>query len=162
MAGSPLRQNEHPQLCQPAEFGKRSPFERLISEAKVREALHEGSDSELCFQTRERRAEAEVRATAEGMMMRICACDIEPVGLGVRGRIAIRRSKRRQDRLAARCAHGHDAAAFVLTDHRGGLPPALPPEQDEGRRKHLTQAITTGDRPSRARDGLDPPELLHG
>jgi hypothetical protein len=57
--------NQHRELGQTAEPWQCAPLDRLIGEPKVRESLHEGGDGELRFETRERRAEAEVGSAAE-------------------------------------------------------------------------------------------------
>jgi hypothetical protein len=53
------------QLHQATERGHRPPFQRLISKSQVRETLNERGDGELRLESREWRAEAEVRSAAE-------------------------------------------------------------------------------------------------
>ena len=89
-----LNQNTKP--GQAAECGARMPFERLIGETKVWEALHDGKDCELSFEPRQRRAEAEMRATTERVMVRIRPRDIEAIRLRVDARIAIRGGEGRE------------------------------------------------------------------
>src|SRR5262249_24130891 len=47
----------YPQLRQAPEGGQRSPCERLVGEAKAGEALEHGGDSELRFESGQRRTE---------------------------------------------------------------------------------------------------------
>src|SRR5437867_1131687 len=45
---------------------RRAPFDRLGDERKIREPAHQRPDRDLALEPREMRAEAEVRAAAEG------------------------------------------------------------------------------------------------
>jgi hypothetical protein len=69
----------------PPEKRQRAPLRRLlvrIGEAQIGEALEEGAERHLRFEARERRADAQMRAAAEGHMRRILARDVEACGSG--------------------------------------------------------------------------------
>src|SRR5262249_33119261 len=79
----------------------RSPFERLVAEAKAGEALEQGRDRELCLESRQRRTETKMRAAPERLVVDLLARDVEAVGLPIPAGVAVGRRGRPHHGVAA-------------------------------------------------------------
>lgn len=73
---------------------------RIIGEAELGQALQQVAERNASFQSRQRRAETEVDAMAEGEVGVRLAADVKPLGGHKVPRIAIGRADDRQDKLS--------------------------------------------------------------
>lgn len=63
--------------------GEAPPRQRSVGEAELREEPHQHPQGDLGLEAGERRAEAEVRTTAERVVVCVLAADIEPMRIGL-------------------------------------------------------------------------------